>query len=70
MGERVKRCWLVLKASSTSEDQPKSLNVGLLKSTGRPSSIRQEANTLKDCKVTVKREVIRLTTRRERLTRH
>jgi len=57
MGERAKRCWLVLKASSTSDDQPKSFNMGLLKRTGRPSCRRQLPNTLKECKAAVKRQV-------------
>ena len=57
MGERAKRCWLALKASSTSDDQPKSLSMGLLKRTGRPSCIRQLPNTLKECKVAVKHQI-------------
>lgn len=55
MRERAKRCWLALKASSTSDDQPNSLNIGLLKRTRRPSCIRQLPNTLKEYKATVKR---------------
>ena len=57
MGEREKRRWLVLKASSTRGDHPKSSTMGLLKRTRRPSYMRQLPKTLREHRVTVKRKV-------------